>query len=144
MTENTGNSLSVEESNDVTSSSNSDVKSLATLRSDEVTPMTPEILKSLGFKKKRDGEYYWFEKKVKRWTFITNDNSYSDKNWHIGFNHSDYGTDTIFLKHCDNVEVFTILFLALTNKELSPERSVATTTAQSGTADNQNNQNKAQ
>jgi hypothetical protein len=114
-----------------TSSSNTDVSSVASQSLHRpVTPLTPEVLKKIGFKKKRSGDGYWFELKYKNWTFITNDNYYSETCWHIGFSEREHTSETIFLHHCDNLQHFKQLFLVLTNSELNVQPSVATGDAQ--------------
>jgi hypothetical protein len=110
---------SIREDGDSSSSipQGSPVASQSFHRSEHGAALTPEILKQLGFKKKRGGDGYWFELKYKKWTFITNDNYYSEKNWHIGYAHKEHTSEFTFLTHCDTVEYFKLLFFVLTNSE---------------------------
>jgi hypothetical protein len=82
-------------------------------------PLTPDILEKCGFIKEMLDKNYWFEYFDEKFEYITNDNSYSEIEWHIGFREINSKQDYIFIKDCAKLHLFQNLHKSLTNKELN-------------------------
>lgn len=80
--------------------------------------MTKEQLISLGFKKVKYGENYWFEKKHKNHVFVTNDDLFNKgkDNWCVGYasKKDKSGNVEWFNNEIKSLERFACLYAGIT------------------------------
>jgi len=82
--------------------------------------MKEQDLINCGFKKKKEGDYYWYELKIKKHKFITNDalNNDGKDYWFIGYTQRKDMDDIFWFNEKLSEEgVFKIMFRVLTGLE---------------------------
>ena len=78
----------------------------------------PKILPPI--KKEQSDSYFWFEKTIGEWKFITNDTLYnknSDK-WLVGVKPKGSNSDYVFMSRMNKVHLLQNLVFSLIGKEL--------------------------